>query len=317
MQPAVAYAQPMPGHQEQAVAYGQPVQAIPMAVAQPVAMGQPVAMASPYQQAQQPQTIMVQQQPSAMEIHYHHGRPDGHHEDDDPTCGWILFFMGLVFTPVFCCLGACATSGSHRGPRTRQAYKFNCFGSVCCASVWVLWVIIVLASSSAASDMPPMSPYVARYAPNPPPPQPPLPPPPPSAPPTPCSNITGDALCQCGSLSLDASSVNLNVCCASECKSCGGAGCETAILGMADARCAWPIAPFSPAPPTHPPPPPTPHWPPTLSPYANGAPFVRVSHLSGRHLCCPDSIQSNPICATPTDTACVLPDEAGSGSTTR
>ena len=65
MQPpvAVAYAQPMPGHQEQAVAYGQPVQAIPMAVAQPV-MGQPVAMAAPqYQQAQQPQTIIVQQQP--------------------------------------------------------------------------------------------------------------------------------------------------------------------------------------------------------------------------------------------------------------
>ena len=245
MQPPVAYAQPMPGHQEQAVAYGQPVQAIPMAVAQPV-MGQPVAMAAPqYQQAQQPQTIIVQQ-PSAMEIHYHHGHPDGPQQDDDPTCGWVLFFMGLVFTPVFCCLGACATSGPDRGPRTRQAYKFNCFGSVGCAVVWVLWVIIALASSSAASDMPPMTPFVARYAPNPPPPQPPLPPPPPSAPPTPCSNITGDALCQCGSLSLEASSVNPNVCCASECKSCGGAGCETAILGMADAQCASPIAPVSP-----------------------------------------------------------------------
>ena len=182
MQPpvAVAYAQPMPGQQEQAVAYGQPVQAMPMAVAQPV-MGQPV-MAMPAAQYQQPQTIIVQQ-PSPMEIHHHHGHPDGYHPDDDPTCGWILFFMGLVFTPVFCCLGACATSGSHRGPRTRQAYKFNCFGSVCCASVWILWVIIVLASSSATSDTPPMTPYVARYAPNPPRPRPPLLPPPPSPPP--------------------------------------------------------------------------------------------------------------------------------------
>ena len=311
MQPpvAVAYAQPMPGQQEQAVAYGQPVvgqpvMAMPMAMAQPV-MAMPMAMpAAQYQQAQQPQTFIVQQ-PAPMEIHYHHDHPDGYHEDDDPTCGWVLFFMGLVFTPIFCCLGACATSGSHRGPRTRQAYRFNCFGSVCGSLVCVLWVIIVLASSAATSDTPPMSPYVARYAPNPPPPQSILPPPPPSAPPTPCSNITGDALCQCGSLSPD-----LNTCCAAECKICGGTGCETAILGMADAQCASPIAPVSPL---HP----------SASPIGS-RPCLRIQiapqsehSSSGRYHCCPASIlQSNSTCATPTDTACVLPDEAGSGSTT-
>ena len=133
MQPPVAVAQPIPGQQEQAVAYGQPVQAIPMAVAQPV-VGQPV-MAQPaaaqYQQAQHPQTFILQQQqqqPSAMEIHYHH--PDGRRDDDDPTCGWILFVMGLIFTPLFCCLGACAIarlraekSASTRAVRPRSAFR--------------------------------------------------------------------------------------------------------------------------------------------------------------------------------------------------
>ena len=135
------------------MAYGQPVQAIPMAMAQPV-VGQPV-MAQPaaaqYQQAQHPQTFIFQQQqqqqPSAMEIHYHH--PDGRRDDDDPTCGWILFVMGLIFTPLFCCLGACATSGDQRGPRVRQAFRFNCFGSVFCSAVFFY------GSSSQSPRVPP------------------------------------------------------------------------------------------------------------------------------------------------------------------
>ena len=203
MQPPIAVAQPIPGQQEQAVAYGQPVQAIPMAMAQPV-VGQPV-MAQPaaaqYQQAQHPQTFIFQQQqqqqPSAMEIHYHH--PDGRRDDDDPTCGWILFVMGLIFTPLFCCLGACATSGDQRGPRVRQAFRFNCFGSVFCSAVFLLWIIIAVASSTAdAGAPPPPSTYVARYAPNPPPPQPstefappPLPPPPLPPPPLPPPDEAG------------------------------------------------------------------------------------------------------------------------------
>ena len=170
-QPPVAVAQPMPG-QPPPVAVAQPVPGQPVvAMAQPV-MGMPVAGSAAvhpqYPNTMAPQPQVVVQQPTPMEIHHHHyddGDPwRSSHNNDDPTCGWILFFMGACFSPIFCCFGMCATSGEERGPRTKAAFRANCIGSGIWTVIWVAWIIAaVVGASAAASSTPPA--IKAVYAP--------------------------------------------------------------------------------------------------------------------------------------------------------